>query len=97
MKMARAHIIVSGIVQGVFYRATTTEVARRHNVCGWVKNNPGGTVEAVLEGAENDVRDVIEWCRTGPAGARVDGVKVAWEGFKGEFDDFRAITRYSSY
>lgn len=97
MKMSRAHIIVSGIVQGVFFRATTAEVARRHNVYGWVKNNPDGTVEAVLEGEDGPVKDVIEWCRTGPPGARVDGLRVTWEEYLGEFDDFRPITRHTSY
>ncbi|MFQ5736584.1 MAG: acylphosphatase [Thermodesulfobacteriota bacterium] len=97
MKMARAHIIVSGIVQGVFFRATTTETARRLNACGWVKNNPDGTVEAVIEGREDDVKALIEWCRKGPSGARVDDVRVRWEDHKGEFDDFRSITRYNSY
>lgn len=97
MAKSRARIIVSGIVQGVFFRASTEATARGHNVCGWVKNNPDGTVEAVLEGDRGDVDAVIEWCRTGPTGASVDGVKVSWEEFKSEFDDFRAVTRHNSY
>ena len=97
MEKVRARIIVSGIVQGVFFRASTTDIARANNVCGWVKNNPDGTVEAVLEGDRRDVAAVIEWCRTGPPAARVDGVRVEWEEFKGEFDDFNALTRHNSY
>jgi len=97
MAKVRARIIVSGIVQGVFFRASTTDTARGNNVCGWVKNNPDGTVEAVLEGADDDVAAVIEWCRTGPPAASVDGVVVKWEEFKGEFDDFSPITRHNSY
>ncbi|HXI09280.1 MAG TPA: acylphosphatase, partial [Thermodesulfobacteriota bacterium] len=64
MVMVRAHLIIEGLVQGVFFRATAEEVARRHGVCGWVKNNPNGTVEAVLEGHEDTVKKVIGWCRT---------------------------------
>lgn len=97
MVMVRAHLIIEGLVQGVFFRATTEEVARRHGVCGWVKNNPNGTVEAVLEGHEDTVKKVIGWCRTGPPRARVDRVDVRWEEYKDEFDDFRAITRHTSY
>ncbi len=97
MVMVRAHLIIEGLVQGVFFRATTEEVARRHGVCGWVKNNPNGTVEAVLEGHEDTVKKVIGWCRTGPPRARVDHVDVRWEEYKDEFDDFRAITRHTSY
>ncbi len=97
MQKTRAHLVISGIVQGVFFRASTAEVARKRNACGWVKNNPDGTVEAVIEGLEEDVAAVIEWCRTGPSGARVDDVLVRWEDYLGEFDDFRSITRYNSY
>jgi len=97
MEKVRARIMVSGIVQGVFFRASTTDTARANNVCGWVKNNPDGTVEAVLEGDRRDVAAVIEWCRTGPPAARVDCVRVEWEEFKGEFDEFNALTRHNSY
>ena len=93
----RAHLIIEGLVQGVFFRATTVEVADRHRVCGWVKNNSNGTVEAVIEGEEEDVKRVVEWCRVGPPRARVDDVKVSWEPFKNEFDDFRAVTRHTTY
>jgi len=97
MEKVRAHIIVSGVVQGVFYRVSTQETAKANNVFGWVKNNPDGTVEAVLEGTKDDVASVIEWCRTGPPAARVDGVRVQWHEFKDEFDDFLAITRHTTY
>ncbi len=95
MKMARARVIVEGRVQGVFFRANTADVAARHNVKGWVRNNPDGTVEAVFEGAEEDVKELILWCRKGPPGARVDDVRVKWEDYTGEFDDFRID--YSRY
>lgn len=88
---------MEGIVQGVFFRANTVTVAKSNGVCGWVRNKPDGTVEAVLEGTENDVKKVIEWCHRGPSAARVDRVMVNWEEFKGEFDDFIALTRHNTY
>lgn len=86
--MVRAHIYVSGIVQGVFFRATMREVARRNGVTGWVRNLPDGRVEAVLEGPEEAVKRVIEWAHRGPPLARVERVEVHWERYRGEFDDF---------
>lgn len=97
MKPVRARVIVGGVVQGVFFRANTVEVAKRHGVCGFVRNRPDGTVEAVMEGAPDDVKKVIEWCRIGPGAARVDRVDVTWEDYKNEFDDFMALTRYTDY
>lgn len=97
MKMVRAHLVIEGIVQGVFFRANTVSTAKTRGVTGWVRNNPDGTVEAVLEGGEDDVKKVIAWCRTGPPRARVDGVGVSWEEYRNEFDDFTALTRHNSY
>lgn len=93
----RAHLTITGLVQGVSFRAGTVEEARRHGVSGWVKNNPNGAVEAVVEGEEEAVKLLIEWCRTGPPLARVEDVFVSWEPFKNEFDDFIALTRYTAY
>ncbi|MBI5562381.1 MAG: acylphosphatase [Deltaproteobacteria bacterium] len=95
--MVRARLVISGVVQGVYFRANTAEVAERLGVCGWVRNNPDGTVEAVFEGGEEAVGKVIEWCRVGPPRARVDGVAVSWEAFQDEFDGFTALTRHTSY
>ena len=86
--LARAHLIIKGLVQGVFFRASTIECARAENCTGWVRNRPDGTVEAIIEGEEDAVKRVIEWCRTGPPMARVDDVLVTWEDYCGEFDDF---------
>ena len=82
---ARAHVIVSGRVQGVFYRAEARDKAVNISVSGWVRNLPGGGVEAVFEGGKDKVEQMIEWCKKGPSGARVDGVSVSWEpeGFEG--------------
>ena len=62
----RAHAIISGRVQGVFYRMETQRAADRIGVTGWVKNRPEGTVEAVFEGAKNQVDAVLKWCWDGP-------------------------------
>ena len=97
MEMTRAHLVIEGLVQGVFFRANTIETAQALNVCGYVKNNPDGSVEAVLEGDKDSVEKVIAWCRTGPPKARVDKVNVTWEKFRDEFDGFMALTRHTSY
>lgn len=85
----RAHVVVSGMVQGVFFRSETQDEARIQNVTGWVRNLPDGRVEAVFEGEKDRVDTLIELCRRGPPGARVANVEVAWESYTGEFRDFR--------
>jgi acylphosphatase len=84
----RAHVYISGIVQGVFFRANTKRVADRLGVKGWVRNLIDGRVEAVFEGDKEAVNKIIEWCKTGPPLARVDNVEVHWEPYKGEFEEF---------
>ncbi|MBS7659106.1 MAG: acylphosphatase [Candidatus Bathyarchaeia archaeon] len=87
----RAHVFISGVVQGVFFRATTRREARKWGVNGWVRNLPDGRVEAVFEGEEEAVRRLIEFCKRGPPGAKVTHVDVIWEEYKGEFEDFNII------
>ncbi len=87
--MKRAHIWVSGRVQGVFYRATAKEVADRLRLTGWVRNLPDGRVEAVVEGPEDAVKAFIDWCWEGPPLARVEDVEVVWEDPTGEFSGFK--------
>lgn len=84
----RAHLIVSGRVQGVFFRDETRRAASRIGVGGWVRNKADGTVEAVVEGPPADVSALIDWCREGSPMARVDRVDVAWESYQGAFDRF---------
>jgi len=86
---ARAHAIISGRVQGVFFRLETLGAANRIGVNGWVRNLADGTVEAVFEGDKNQVTAILEWCRTGPPNSRVDGVKVDWREYTGKFEDFK--------
>jgi acylphosphatase len=80
----RAHVFVSGRVQGVFYRASTRDAARERDVDGWVRNLDDGRVEAVFEGSENDVEALVEWCHTGSSAATVENVDVTYEEPSGE-------------
>ena len=86
--MRRAHVFVSGGVQGVNFRWYTVQNARRREVGGWVRNLPDGRVEAVFEGPEADVQALVDWCHQGPPSARVTDVEVVWEDPEGlaEFD-----------
>ena len=77
--MKRARVRVKGSVQGVFFRVETRDRARSLGVSGWVRNLQDGAVEAVFEGPEEQVESMVEWCRRGPAGARVESVDVDWE------------------
>ena len=77
-------MVVSGRVQGVFFRDETRRRARSLGVAGWVANRPDGFVEAVFEGRRDAVESMVEWCRRGPSGARVDDVETAWEDPCGE-------------
>ncbi len=91
MVKIRTHVYITGKVQGVYFRQNMRNVARKHNVNGWVKNLKDGRVEAVFEGEEDNVHQVIEWCHIGPAGARVDDVDVIYEEYRGGFDSFDII------
>ena len=89
--MIRAHLFVTGYVQGVFYRHTAAKNARSRGLTGWVKNLPDGRVEAVIEGEEEPVRRLVEWCRSGPPHATVENVEVSWESFSGDFSGFQVL------
>ncbi|MFC5280074.1 acylphosphatase [Halorubrum rubrum] len=75
----RAHVYVTGNVQGVFYRATTRDAARERDVDGWVRNLDDGRVEAVFEGPAAAVEGMVEWCQTGSPAADVDDVDATYE------------------
>ena len=87
----RAHVVVSGDVQGVFFRQETKRQAEAHGVSGWVRNRDDGAVEAVFEGEKQDVKALVEFCKHGPSGAMVTNVDVKWENFTGEFNDFKIL------
>jgi acylphosphatase len=81
---ARAHVVVHGRVQGVFFRAETRDRARSLGLAGWVRNTSDGSVEAVFEGDRERIESLVEWCRRGPSLADVDDVEVTWEEPRGE-------------
>lgn len=91
MTNTRAHIYVTGKVQGVFFRQNTKRQAQSRGVWGWVSNLPDGRVEAVFEGEEAAVKEVVDYCRHGPSFAKVEHFEVAFEEFKGEFSSFRIV------
>lgn len=84
----RAHAIIKGRVQGVFFRMETREAAERRGVTGWVRNKSDGTVEAVFEGEKDSVDSVVQWCKDGPAAAKVEDVELNWQTYDGEFTGF---------
>jgi acylphosphatase len=84
MDAVRAHVIIGGRVQGVWFRASTRRAARALNLDGWVRNLLTGEVEAVFEGPREQVEAAVAWCREGPPGARVDHCDVIWEDPQGE-------------
>lgn len=87
----RAHVFVSGRVQGVFFRQKTRQQARSLGVNGWVRNLDDGRVEVIFEGEESAVKALVEFCSKGPKGALVTNVSADWEPFKDEFRSFDII------
>lgn len=87
--MKRAHVIISGRVQGVFFRAATKSLAESLRLNGWVRNLRDGSVEAVFEGIDTAVDRAVEWCRKGPRGAQVTSISINEEPYMGEFEGFR--------
>jgi acylphosphatase len=85
---ARVHLVVSGRVQGVAFRAYAVDEARRLRVAGWVRNLPDGCVEAEAEGERAALEALVAWCRRGPPSARVEGVEASWGAFRGDLGPF---------
>ncbi len=88
MKKKRARVRITGMVQGVGFRAFVYRNAALLNVTGWARNTAGGDVEAVFEGEEKPVQKLVELCRQGPAAGKVDRVEVEEEPFLDEFTAF---------
>jgi acylphosphatase len=87
----QVHVVISGQVQGVWYRASTKEKAEELGLTGWVKNIAHGNVEAVFEGEESSVNEMIAWCRKGPPLALVTDVKIIRKQFGGKFTGFAVL------
>ena len=84
----RAEVRIEGHVQGVFFRASTRQKAQSLGLSGYVRNCRDGSVEAVFEGPEKQVRRAVSWCHKGSSRARVESVEADWTEPKGEFSDF---------
>ena len=82
--MKRVRLLVAGRVQGVFFRATCAQQARRLGLRGWVRNRPDGRVEGAFEGEDEAVDRIVDWCRRGPELARVEEVEVVTEEPRGD-------------
>jgi acylphosphatase len=79
---------INGIVQGVWYRASTKRVADELGLTGWVKNNFDGSVSVLSEGDEEVLKELIKWCWQGPPRARVDTIEEEWSDFTGKYRSF---------
>ncbi len=84
----QAHVIISGRVQGVFFRAETQRAAQRLGVRGWVRNRSDGTVEALFEGPAKAVEQAVDWCWQGSPMSKVRDVKIQRGNFSGEYESF---------
>lgn len=84
----RAHIFISGLVQGISFRYYTREKAKQLGLTGWVKNLSNGRVEAVFEGEKEKIEQMIDWVKQGPDLAQVKEVEVQWQEYENEFSDF---------
>ena len=84
-----ARVLISGLVQGVGYRHSAYRKALELGLHGWVRNLSNGDVEAVLQGDRARIERMLEWCRRGPALARVDRVDTNWQTATTEYADFQ--------
>jgi acylphosphatase len=84
----RVHLKINGRVQGVYFRASTVEQARRLGVTGWVMNCADSSVEVIAEGAREQLKKLISWCGSGPPGAQVEKICTEWEDSRNEFQGF---------
>lgn len=85
---ARAHIVITGRVQGVFFRSAIRNQVHLRHLTGWTRNLGNGQVEAVIEGEKDMINEVIDFCKEGPPNASVGDVSVEWEEASSDFDGF---------
>ena len=91
IKMVQANLIISGKVQGVFYRASCQEAAMRLGLKGWVKNLPTSQVEVLVQGEKEKIEKLIAWCKKGPSGAKVTDINVGWLDSERDFSSFEVV------
>ena len=87
--LARVQVLISGRVQGVFFRAYTRDQAVARGLTGWVRNLPDGRVAAVFEGDREKIDSMLVWVQEGPPYAAVDEVLTDWQPHQGEFQEFK--------
>ncbi|HYE34920.1 acylphosphatase [Methylocaldum sp.] len=90
----RVHVFVSGLVQGVFFRAVACERATALGIKGWVQNLPDGRVEILAEGASDRIAEFLDWCASGPSRAKVDSLEVIEETPIADFIAFEVRRRF---
>lgn len=88
MPEARLHMLITGRVQGVWYRASTRARALELGLTGWVRNLRDGRVEALAEGPEHQLEALLAWCHDGPMLAKVSGIEATWAEPTGEYASF---------
>lgn len=86
--IVNVRVIICGRVQGVWFRASTKQIAKQLGLTGWVRNTPDGCVEAVFEGEEGLINKMIEWCHHGPPLSKVNKVEVKNQELTNGFDGF---------
>ena len=86
--MVQVHLIIKGVVQGVFFRTSSRDIARKLKIKGYVRNLPDGSVEAVAEGEKKSLEKFVEWCHKGPKGAKVEGVAAEYGTAGKRFEGF---------
>jgi len=82
------HVVISGRVQGVWFRANTKQKAEQLGVTGWVKNTADGKVEAIFEGDKKHIQEMIDWCHQGPPSAQIEQVEITEQSLSNGFDGF---------
>jgi len=85
---SKVHVIISGRVQGVWFRADTKQKAEQLGITGWVRNTFDGNVEAVFEGDEENIKEMLDWCHHGPPSAEVENVEIEKQTSSNGFDGF---------
>ncbi len=84
----RAHIIVRGLVQGIFFRVNTKEKAQQLGITGWVRNLDSDKVEIIAEEEKKKIEELIKWCKEDSSSARIEEIKIEWQSYKAEFKNF---------
>ena len=85
---SRAHIFISGKVQGVFFRENTRKKAAEFGLSGFVRNLSNGKVEAIFEGEKEKIEKIIQWIKKEPETAQIENIEIDWQNYQGEFENF---------